>query len=286
MVNKYCVLILSHGRPDRIYTYRTLRRHGYTGPIFIVIDDYDKTAEEYKRLYKKEVVVFNKQRYIDETDKADNFGKTKTIVFARNAGFDIAESLGYKQFIELDDDYTSFVYKYNKTKCYEARPIRNLDAIWDLIFNFYASHDILSTAMSQTGDHIGGKYSGFGLKGSRKAMNSFFLSTERRFKFIGTINEDVNTYFLLGGQGKIFLTIPIVALQQKSTQQNQGGMTDVYLDHGTYLKTFYTVMLCPSSVKCSIMVTKNKRIHHRINWKATVPKIISDRFKKIAAQEK
>lgn len=33
--NSYCVFILSHGRPDRVYTFKALRKHGYTGPIYI-----------------------------------------------------------------------------------------------------------------------------------------------------------------------------------------------------------------------------------------------------------
>ncbi|EFI4081186.1 TPA: hypothetical protein J5F60_004390 [Escherichia coli] len=43
MRDDFCVFILTHGRPDKVLTYRTLRRAGYTGKIFIVVDDEDKT---------------------------------------------------------------------------------------------------------------------------------------------------------------------------------------------------------------------------------------------------
>ena len=38
----YAVFILSHGRPDNVITYQTLRKCGYTGRIFIIVDDEDK----------------------------------------------------------------------------------------------------------------------------------------------------------------------------------------------------------------------------------------------------
>ena len=114
----------------------------------------------------------------------------------------------------------------------------------------------------------------------RKAMNSFFCTTERPFKFIGSINEDVNTYCKLGSLGDLFMTIRNVSLKQKNTQSVKGGMTDEYVDNGTYIKSFYSVMINPSFVKIFGMDTTNTRIHHRIDWNCAVPKILSDKYKK------
>jgi hypothetical protein len=36
--NDFCVFILTHGRADRVYTYKTIRNQGYTGPIYLVIE--------------------------------------------------------------------------------------------------------------------------------------------------------------------------------------------------------------------------------------------------------
>ena len=58
-------------------------------------------------------------------------------------------------------------------------------------------------------------------------------------------------------------------------------MTDVYLDSGTYLKSFYTIMLSPSNVKLMLMGNKNLRIHHKIIWKKTVPCILDEKHKKV-----
>ena len=81
-------------------------------------------------------------------------------------------------------------------------------------------------------------------------------------------------------KGFLFLTIPILSLIQKQTQSNAGGMTDIYEDRGTYVKSFYTVIFQPSSVNVSMMKTGNARLHHNINCKTTAPLILEEIYKK------
>lgn len=57
-------------------------------------------------------------------------------------------------------------------------------------------------------------------------------------------------------------------------------MTDVYDTSGTYVKSFYTVMMHPSSVCVAEMGDKHMRLHHRIDWETTVPKIIRESYRK------
>jgi hypothetical protein len=135
--------------------------------------------------------------------------------------------------------------------------------------------------MLQNGDYQGGALSSKAksIHAARKAMNTFICSTERPFKFSGRINEDVNTYTNLGRKGQLFLSVNQVAIIQKQTQSNKGGMTDVYVESGTYLKSFYSVMYSPSCVKIGEMGQTNRRLHHRINWKCAVPVIINERNK-------
>ncbi len=68
-------------------------------------------------------------------------------------------------------------------------------------------------------------------------------------------------------------------------------MTELYLDSGTYLKTFYSVMYSPSCVQVGEMgdnhVTKNNpdgnahyRIHHKINWNNCAAKILREEWKR------
>ena len=72
--------------------------------------------------------------------------------------------------------------------------------------------NVSTIAMAQGGDYVGGGDSSRSNKIQmlRKAMNSFICDTERRFDFRGRINEDVNTYTLLGSQGFLFFTYKIL----------------------------------------------------------------------------
>lgn len=280
-LKEFCVFIISHNRPHDVYTYETLNKYNYTGDLFIVLDDEDTAIEEYRRLYHNKILIFNKKNIADLTDEGNNFDNRRTTTHARNACFDLAYQRGYEYFLVLDDDYTVFRYRYINhyiTKGY----VNNLDKLFHNTLQFYKNTDFLSVAYAQGGDFIGGESCGMlgnYLLVSRKCMNSFFCSIFRRFWFIGQLNEDVNTYITLGTRGNKFLTIPFVGLEQKATQKTNGGMTDAYLKYGTYVKSFTTVMMQPSSISVGMMGFTNNRLHHRTNWKTTIPMIIDEKYK-------
>lgn len=114
-------------------------------------------------------------------------------------------------------------------------------------------------------------------------MNTFICDTERPFSFLGRINEDVNTYVGGGRRGELFMTIPSVQVNQKQTQSNAGGMTDLYLEAGTYVKSFYSVMTAPSCVTVGEIGSSHRRLHHSIDWPATAVQIVHERHRKGAA---
>lgn len=285
MKNKnFVAFILSHGRADRVVTYDSLKKSGYTGRIVIVLDNEDPSAPEYiSRFGSENVVIFDKAAIAETFDEGVP-GDRRTIVYARNACFDIARKLGYRYFIELDDDYTVFEWRFDNRLRYitKDKAVCNLDAVFDIMLDFFKKIPAKSIAMAQGGDYLGGG-EGKQLRTKRKAMNSFICDTERQFTFLGRINEDVNTYTRNTSTGDLFLQIQQVCLLQKQTQSNAGGMTEVYLDSGTYLKSFFTVMYQPSSVKVRTMgneYVNQKRLHHRVNWMLTAPKILKEKFKK------
>lgn len=280
----FVVFILTHGRADRQYTYKTLCRSGYTGRCVFVIDNEDEQAEKYKSIYGEEnVYIFDKlaeSKRMDEVFRGDR----RTIVYARNACFEIAKELGYRYFIELDDDYTRFEWRFDDAGRYLTHTprIKNLDVVFSLMLDFYMNSQITTLAMGQGGDFIGGgsNYLLSSITMHRKAMNSFICSTDRPFKFKGRINEDVNAYTQLSSIGMLFMTILQCSLKQKQTQTNAGGMTDVYNDSGTFLKSFSSVIVYPSGVKVALLNSRNKRLHHNVSWEHTAPKILSEKLKK------
>ena len=282
----FCVFIISHGRPDKVVTLRTLKRCGYTGPLFIVCDNEDKTIDQYRKNYGVDMVlVFDKLYYASLVDSCDNFQNRRTTTHARNACFDLAKERGFEYFLVLDDDYQGFRYTYSRNGDFIRKRIGSFNMIVHSMIEFLESDErIDSICFLQEGDLIGGKNNTF-LKAykypfiKRKSMNSFFCKTSRRFWFFSRLNEDVNTYMILGSIGRLFLSIPDIALNQKQSQNNHGGMSDAYLASGTYVKSFYTVMICPSSCKVEYQ-DKMGRLHHKIRWNNAVPKIIDETHKK------
>jgi len=289
MTNRnFAVFILTHGRADSVYTFKTLRQQGYTGKIYLLCDDEDKQIAKYKNLYGTDtVIVFNKQDAINITDSGDNFKKRNSVVFARNWNFKVASDLGLTHFWQLDDDYTRFDYSLNAEMQYTTsnNKINKLDDLLEAMMDFMDTTPFHSIAFAQGGDFIGGE--GCTLLSRmrkdeiyRKVMNSFLFRVDRPVQFMGRINEDVNMYVEWGRRGILFMTSPQLRLQQVVTQQNSGGLTEIYLDLGTYTKSFYTVMYAPSCVKISEVGTTDRRIHHQVMWKYAVPKILDESHRK------
>lgn len=284
MRNDFAVFILTHGRPDKVITHRTLARQGYTGKIYFIIDNEDQTADKYYQNFGDSVIMFDKKLWADKIDEGNNFDERRTITHARNACFQIAKDLGLKYFMQLDDDYTKFDYRINSNNKFPSNnfKIKDIEPLFEYLIEYFETINCLSIAISQGGDWIGGSQSSFtSFKIRRKAMNSFLCSVDRPFYFVGAMNEDVNTYTTLGSRGYLFLTIPFISLTQKETQSQSGGITDMYLRYGTYCKSFTTVMMKPSSVVVSEMKTEYKRLHHYISWKNTVPMILRQEVKKL-----
>lgn len=281
--SNFCVFILTHGRPNNVITYDTLKKCGYKGPLFLVCDNQDKCLDDYRMKFGESMVmVFDKKKEADLCDKGTNTGDLRTVLMARNACFGIAEKLGFKYFMQLDDDYGSFLFRFPVGKKDAGRNIKNINKVFALMLDFYIKSNATSISMAQGGDFIGGCLAPTGAYrfSKRKVMNSFICSTERPFRFVGALNDDVNTYVTLGSVGHLFITIPCLQLNQKQTQQQAGGLTDIYKRFGTYVKSFTTVMMAPSSTKVSMMNANDKRIHHAIIWPKAVPVIIPSRFKK------
>jgi hypothetical protein len=278
----FALFILTYGRSEKIHTLTTLKKQGYTGKIFLVCSSDDADLGNYQKRYDN-VVVFDKSDYKNKFDIGDNFDDDRVVVFARNAIFDIAEKLGITYFLVLDDDYTCFRYTRDENQIYltKSRLIKDLDYVIDIMLEYYINSNAKTLCIAQGGDFVGGENSSvFKKKLSRKAMNFFLCSTERRFNFIGRINEDVNTYVRLGSIGDLFLTICDIRLEQLDTQSNTGGLTEFYLDGGTYIKSFYTVLFSPSCTKINLMGNKNRRLHHKILWKNAVPVILDEKYKR------
>lgn len=281
---KYAVFILTHGRPDKVLTYKTLRKSGYSGDIYLICDDEDKSLSQYKKNYGDKVIVFSKSSYEGKFDKMDNFAGNKVIVYARNACYDIARKLGLDYFFEYEDDYTGIYFRKIEGSMLKAYKISQLNKVFESMIDCLDNTGSLTIAFAQGGDLIGGANSFHNIHLKRKAMNTFVFKVNQNPKddliFIGRMNDDVNAYLTLGKVGKLFFQTADVCVVQLATQSNSGGNTEAYKDFGTYVKSFYSVMAAPDCCRIALMGSVNRRVHHKIKWENAVPKIISQEHKK------
>ena len=158
MKNKsFCAFILTHGRAENVKTYNVLRDQNYTGMIRLVVDDEDADLPRYREIYGSEVIVFSKDEAKKLFDPMDNFNERRTITFARNICWKLAESLNVKNFVELDDDYSIFGFRYNRKRQFITdKAAQDLDAVFDCFVDFLNATPTTFIAMAQNGDFIGG----------------------------------------------------------------------------------------------------------------------------------
>lgn len=285
--NDYTIYILSNGRPDNVETVKQLKKLNYSGSWMIVVDDEDPTRHEYiKRFGDDKVLIFSKSSVMSTIDMGDNFGLSGSVV-PRAAIWEFAKKRGDRYFIMLDDDYNSFRWRFDDERKHANVAVKNIEPIFTAMVDYFASmpKQVLVLAMLQGGDFIGGKDSPYAkaIWAKRKAMNVMVCATNRPFTFPGRLNEDVNAYTEIQRRGFVFMSINQVYFGQPQTQKVPGGLTETYRKYGTYVKSFYTVMRCPSGVKIHVLQANHKseaRIHHRVSYNNVAPKIVPQRFRK------
>ena len=289
--NDFAIFILTHGRPEKIYTLNTLQKAGYTGRWYLILDDEDKTIDQTKEMYGPEhVVVFSKTEASKKFDVMDNFEGRNVIVFARNMCNQIARDLGLHYFAEFEDDYLSLLHRFEAFDMLKSSPVRNFDDVCEAMLSFVdtvsdVQPQFRAIAFAQGGDLLGGINSKtWKERIKRKAMNSFFFKVpdnpDDDIMFLGRMNDDVNLYTTDGMRGGLWFQIADVQLLQQQTQKSEGGNSTAYLKYGTYTKSFYSVMGAPSCVRISLMGENHMRIHHHVEWDNCVPKILAEDWRR------
>lgn len=287
MNDDFAVFIVTYKRANNQLTYNYLKNNGYTGKIYFVLSDDDPTIPEYQEKFGSDkCLVFNKQESLSLFDIGDNFDDERAVVYARNKLYELAAGVGIKWALVLDDDYTKFDYRIDSKIEYPRHKfiVKDIGKLIECTFKYFVATKAVSVAFAQGGDFIGGgeHVAIDGWKAKRKVMNSFFFCIDTPLDFQGRINEDLTASVIAGLRGKLVLTIPFASLTQLETQANSGGLTDIYLNMGTYVKSFYSVMMAPSCVKIAAMGDTHKRIHHQVTWNNAASKIISDKYRKTA----
>ena len=286
--NKFAVLINTNGRPDKQITIDTLRKCGYTGKIYLIIDDLDQTAKKYYEKYSDLVIEFKKKEYEKNADTFLNYEMLNTVLYARNASFDIAKELGLEWFIICDDDITNMSYKIILNDKLISHKAIKLDSFFDACIDFMKNTSMECLSSCEEGLYIGGANDNV-KNGLVWRMGHFWLfnsNFNRRFR--GAFHED-RIFSDDNAMNKCF-GLSLLAISTPSFKQNnqehkhkqhkqhkqEGGMQKQYSDTGMYIPRYFSVIAHPDFNFIEI----KKEIVARRRKENADPKILSDTWRK------
>lgn len=287
MDSGFAVFILTHGRCGGIKTDTLLRRRGYTGPIYYLVDDEDEQLPLYMETYGDAVVVFDKRETARHVDAADNFGNRRCVLYARHAVAGIAADMGLRYYQTFDDDAYSLGWRWADGDVLMSREVTDYDSVVSVLVGLLEDTGAMAVAIAQGGDFIGGVGSSNERRDySRKCMNTFIMRAGMTLDFKGTMNEDVAAYTLHGMRGDLLLTVNCLCVAMTATQAGAGGMSAEYLETGTYVKTAYSLVTSPSCVSVGYMEDHSRgggrggRIHHIVHNDRAYVRIVPESCRK------
>jgi hypothetical protein len=277
MRDDFAIFILSHGRAGNVVTLDTLQRCGYSGKIFIVVDDEDEQEERYIVEYGAEnVIVFCKQEYADKVDTVSVSGERKTPLFVRNAICDLAKEMGFEYFGMWDDDISRLSYRYEESGKLKAIDVSNLDEIFEVMLNFMDNTNTDCMAFTNAGGLIGGLKGRFSEGLRRQGANTYIIRTGSSCPFVGVYNEDLQFSLLKAAVGDLVFELTSICFYAPERGTNKGGLSETYHEKSWYYINFHSVVCMPWAVK----ISKDAKL--TIWWKNAIPCIINERWKKHA----
>ena len=275
---KFSIFITSHNSPYECISYASLRTAGYTGDIYIVIDDADPQFDEYSRSGNN-LVVFHKQDYIEKLD----IGMSKlnpqlaAVLYARAAVEDFAKQMDLDYFMVMDDDIYGFRYRYADKNKLCSKPVENFDILIDNYIQFMKESNSLCLSFAHDGSFIGGLSAIPKILERRSCHTIFLRDTSKEFEWKFAVNEDYVSSLLYANIGKLMLTLPFVQRNISGMNDRQEGMHDLYESTTEFQRAFYNVIACPWAC---VVSEYNNHFVVRTNKSTAYPKIISSRYRR------
>lgn len=284
---KVAIFILTHGRPDKQLTYNWLIEHNCTIPIYLIVDNQDATVPKYQELFGNKVIVFDKPKYIEMTDTVMNDGNVKSVVYARNAAFDIAQDLGLDYFAALDDDIHLFSHRYVKDDKLCTYNFESADDLFNAVFQFAYDTDADALSLTNRANYYGGKSSPNITKGLLldNLNSAWVLKSTLGVRYKSYILEDLIFSLLYAMQGfRVFRlgTVCFTANEIGKSNANEGN-NEIYQKFGK-VGAKPIIITCPTR---TLRFAKNRGATNpfgpyatRIEPDCISPKVVSYKYKK------
>jgi len=282
MREDFAIFILTHGRPNTQSTLDTIRREGYTGKVYLVVDNLDTTLSQYTHRYDN-VIVFDKIEYVKRTDCGLSEPKINFAVFARNAIEDIAKNMGYRFFGMFDDDVKKLRFRYEEDNRLMSAEVTNLDKVIDAIIEYMDSCNIATTSFAAVPAFIGGlnRLDQRNLDSGklRECFNVIFRNSLYDVNWGLNMHEDRITSMMCGRKGQVWQMFLFIQMDLGELfGKNEGGNSEVYRTMDEFHQVFFPTLVFPDSVYVSYY---NQHFTPRVIGENNIcNKIISGRYKK------
>lgn len=281
---KTAVFIITHGRPFNQRTLQTLTSFSYTGKVYLVLDDEDTTIDDYVKTYGTDsILVFNKEKYINETDTGLHRPYRKFAVFARNAVEDLAVELGLDYFMVFDDDITNFRIRYDENGSLKSCSLSGIiDDVFESCIKFMADTGIHCTSFGFCNVYRSGVECLY-TENSRNRLcaEAFIRDTKIRVHWRLNMVEDLITSLDYNRMGDVWLQLlPVQVEILMSEGAVEGGNSDAYNDFGLYRLNFMPTIAYPD---CNVVKFHNGKWRTTLSAVNSVPKIVSSKCRQPVA---
>ena len=283
-VINFAVFIISHGRAETLTTYDVLIKSGYTGKIYVVIDDLDSQRIQYEnRFGNNTILVFSKEKYAYEnTDCGLCEPLLKFAVFARNAVEDFAVEFGLDCFSIWDDDIENIRHRYISGKSLLSKDVTDLDSVFITYLQFMLYGDITTLGFAQCMLYMGGVQSFLNWKTTyrRQCLGVMIRNTKKKVKWGLNMYEDVTTPQTDCMYGNVWLTLTEIQYDTPNIGLGitSGGNSDVYRSLNPYVQTFFPILSRPD---CNFIKYRDSRFRvAELHPRYVYPQIISSQYKK------
>lgn len=280
---KTAVFICTHGRPDAQHTLHLLRNSGYTGKIYLILDDEDKTFPLYHHNLDDadDIYMFKKQEYIDKSDTGTNENQRKCILYAKNFCEDLAQQMNLDAFVIADDDILNFRYRYPEDGSLKSQKVTStMGDVIDAYYQAMIDCDMVATGFGFTQFYFSGSdsFSSDNIQKYRVPYNFVFRNAKHKVDWMSWFGEDIITAVYYGRIGQLWTALPYVQQEIVALASASGGMKDTYDGNSSARLAMQNVMYLPAELKA--YKYKGKYMAS-IKRDVAFPKIISSSFKYI-----
>lgn len=279
------ILIPSYHRPKNLKTIKYFMKLGYAPEnLHVIIDNEGGDEKEYQE--EAERNKFNLHVFdINEARKKYDFVHRRSVSrravgIARNSFYDYAKMKGIEFYCVIDDDTTN--YQVRPFQRYiKSASLNDIVNVFEGIKKFMQTRRIGCFGLSQTGDCFE-KIRKSILR--YKVMNTTFYNTKYIFwGERGAQDEDTSQFASILNEGYFTGSLSSgLVLSQVPSGVGKGGLTDLYNECKLLNKSLVTVIQFPSAIRAERQVKNGNRLHHRINYRYLMPRIIKGKRNNIA----